>query len=231
MKFETNITNIISRTQNVKSFRSSKPKSFIYKAGQFMFITIRSEGQEITKHFTISSSPTEEFLEFTKKITDHKFSKALDELKQSDWIRINGPFGNFTFEGEFSKVAMVTGGIGITPLRSMIKYCTDMETKNNIVLLYGNQTEKDIVFREEFENVQTRKPNIRIVFTLSTPNINWNGYSRIIDKEMIVTEIPDFRERIFFMCGPPGLVSNMEKILGELGINRKRIHKENFSGY
>jgi len=231
MKFEAPITNIISRTYNVKSFRFSKPTSFIYKAGQFMFITIKNEEQEITKHFTISSSPTEDFLEFTKKITNHEFSNVLDKLKQSDWIRINGPFGNFTFEGEFPKVAMLTGGIGITPLRSMIKYCTDMETKSDIVLLYGNQSEKDIVFREEFENIQKQKTNLKIIFTLSATHKNWKGYSRRIDKEMIKKEIPDFMERIFFICGPPGLVTNMEKILRELSINSKRIKKENFPGY
>lgn len=81
-----------------------------------MFITIKiGEGEE-REHFTISSSPTErEFIEFTKKLTGHRFSDALDALKAGDWVRIAGPYGNFTFEGEFEKIGMLSGGIGITP--------------------------------------------------------------------------------------------------------------------
>jgi ferredoxin-NADP reductase len=76
MKFETRVMDIIQRTYNVKSFRFLRPVSFDYKPGQYMFITIKSGQEQMKKPFSISSSPTEEeFIEFTKKLTDHPFSQ------------------------------------------------------------------------------------------------------------------------------------------------------------
>jgi len=106
VEFDTKVKEIAWRTHNVKSFRFPRLPSFGYKAGQFVFVTIKIGEGEARKHFTISSSPTEkEFIEFTKKLTGHTFSNALDSLKTGDWVKISGPYGNFTFEGEFKKLA------------------------------------------------------------------------------------------------------------------------------
>jgi len=75
-----------------------------------MFVTIKSSGEELKKHFTILSSPTEdEYIEFTKKLTRHPYSNALELLKVGDWALIDAPYGNFTFEGEYEKLAILTG--------------------------------------------------------------------------------------------------------------------------
>src|SRR4030065_1918163 len=114
MKFETNIKEIIPRTPNVTSFRFPKPPELDYKAGQFLFITIKPSEKELSKHFSFSSSPTEkEHIEFTKKFTDSEFSTELKTLKIGDWARIDAPYGQFTFEGEHPKIAMLAGGYGI----------------------------------------------------------------------------------------------------------------------
>lgn len=232
MEFETNIMNIVSRTYNVKSFRFPRPSSLNYKAGQFMFITIRSGEEEMRKHFTMSSSPTEkDFIEFTKKLTGSRFSDALDALKVGDWARIEVPYGVFTFEGEFEKIGMLSGGIGITPLRSMCKYCTDMRFETKITLLYGNQLEKDIIFRKEFEEMHVRNKNLKVVFTVSEPNESWMGHTGRINAQMIETEIPDYMQRVFYTCGPPRMVEAMENLLKSLGVPQKQIKKENFPGY
>lgn len=232
MQFETKVKKIINRAYNVKSFQFERPLEFKYRPGQFFFITIDINGIETKKHFTISSDPSQKkILEFTKKLTGHEFSNALDELKEGDWARIDGAYGNFTFEGEFARVGMLTGGIGITPLRSMISFCNNQQIKCNIVLLYTNRNEEDIIFRKELENIQNSNPNIKVVLTLTKPDENWDGYSRRIDKEMILKEIPDFKERIFFTCGPPKLVDSMVEILDEIKVDKEKIRKENFPGY
>ena len=214
MQYETKVRKIIQRTHNVKSFQFNRHQNFNYKPGQFFFITIKINGKKNKKHFTISSNPTQpDFLEFTKKLTGHEFSNGLDELKEGDWINIDGPYGNFTFKDEFKKVGMLTGGIGITPLRSIIGFCNTRKINSNIILLYSNRTQEDIVFKEEFERINKENPKIKIIFTLTHPNQNWNGYNKRIDKEIILKEIPDYEERIFFTCGPPKLVENMTSIL------------------
>ena len=232
MKFETNVKDIILRTYNVKSFRFPRPASLNHKSGQFMFIAIKIGEEEAQKHFTISSSPTEKgFIEFTKKLTGHKFSDALDALRVGDWVKIDAPYGNFTFEGEFKRIGMLSGAIGITPLRSMRKYCTDMLLDTKIALLYGNHTEKDIVFREELEKMQQQNKNLKVVFTVSEASEGWTGYTGRIDAEMIKKEIPDYMERVFYTCGPPAMVKAMENLLKDLNVPKKNIKKEDFPGY
>ena len=232
MEFETKVTEIVLRTHNVKSFRFPRPPSFDYKAGQFIFVTIKIGEGEARKHFTISSSPTErEFIEFTKKLTGHRFSNALDVLKAGDRVKIAGPYGNFTFQGEFEKIGMLSGGIGITPLRSMCRYCTDRRLGTKITLLYGNHTEEDIVFRKELEEMQEQNKNLKVVFTVSEASESWTGYTGRINAEMIVKEIPDYKERTFYICGPPAMVEAMENLLKDLNVPQEEIKKENFSGY
>lgn len=197
-----------------------------------MFVTIKTDEQKLTRHFTISSSQTEtDFIEFTKKLTDHPFSLALAKSKIGDWAMIDGPYGDFTFEGEYDRVGMLSGGIGITPLRSICKYCTDTQSQTKITLLYGSRTEEDVIFREELEEMQQKNRNMRVVLCLSEAPPGWKGYFGRIDAEMVRREIPDYAKTHFYTCGPPAMVDAMEKLLKELDIPVAQIRKENFPGY
>ena len=232
MKFETNVKEIIPRTPNVTSFRFPRPPELDYKAGQFLFISIKPGGKELSKHFSFSSSPTEkEHIEFTKKFTDSEFSAALKTLKLGDWARIDAPYGQFTFEGEHPKIGMLAGGIGITPLVNICKYCTDKRLNTKIVLLYGCRTEADIAFRKELEEMQQQNSNLKIVFTLNEAGIGWKGAIGVINAEMVKREIPEYKETIFYTCGPPAMVDVMEKLVESLGLPKTQLKREYFSGY
>jgi ferredoxin-NADP reductase len=232
MRFETRVSDIITRTYNVKSFRFPKPDSFSYKAGQFMFVTVKSGTQQLRKHFSISSSPTEtDFVEFTKKITNSPFSLALTALNIGDTVSLDGPYGDFTFEGEYDRVGMLSGGIGITPLRSICKYCADTQSETKITLLYGNRAEEDIVFRKELEEMQQKNRNLKVVFTLDQASQSWKGYTGIINAEMLKNEIPNYAETTFYTCGPPAMVEAIGNLLKELGVPESRIKREKFPGY
>jgi len=231
MEFEADVQDIITRVDEVKSFRFKRPASFEYKPGQFMYIKIKGESKELLKHFTISSSPSEDYLEFTKKLTGSDFSNALGALKVGDKVGINGPFGFFTFEGEFEKIGILTGGIGITPFRSMVRYCTDRQMATNIILLYGNHCEKDIVFKKEFEEIQEQNKKFKVIFTLSEPDDGWTGKKGRINLDVVGTEIPDYKERMFYIAGPPPLVEAMDNLLKELNLPQGQIKKEDFPGY
>jgi len=232
MKFATHVTNIIPRTYNVTSFRFPRPKELDYKPGQFLFVSLRNDGKELSKHFSLSSSPTEKnHIEFTKKLSDSAFSGVLKALKKGDWARIDAPYGNFTFEGEFDKIGLLGGGIGITPFISICKYCTDLELDTQITLLYGNRTESDIVFRKELEAMQKQNKNLQVVFTLNEANDNWKGAKGFITAEMIKTEVPDYAETVFFTCGPPGMVEVMGNLVEKLGLPKSQLKREYFTGY
>ncbi len=235
-EFEIEVSDIIQRTHNVKSFRFKTKKDVDFKPGQFFFVTIKIGGVEKTKHFSFSNSPTEkEYVEFTKRITDSEFSKALDKLNIGDWAKLRMPYGSFTFEGEYGKIAFLSGGIGITPIRSICKYATDMKLPTDIVLLYGNNKEEGIIFRDDFDKMRSVNENLRIVYTLTSLDIDkqtWQGRTGYIDDKMIKEEIRDYKERVFYLCGPPKMVESLIDILKDkLGVQENKIRTENFTGY
>jgi glycine betaine catabolism B len=232
MKFETTIKEVIPRTADVRSFRFPRPTDLNYKPGQFFFVSIKQGGKELTHHFSFSSSPTEpEYFEFTKKFTDHEYSLALNAAKPGDWAKIDAPYGQFTFEGEYPKIALLAGGIGITPFIGICKNATDKKLDSKITLFFGCKTQGDIAFYKELEAMQQQNPNLDIHFIVTQPNPDWKGATGIISAEMIRQELPDFKENVFFTCGPPAMVKAMETIIQTLGLSNEQMKKEYFTGY
>lgn len=236
VEFETEVQSVIQRAPGVKSFRFNLREKVDFKVGQFFFATIKVDGQERTKHFSFSNSSTEKgYVEFTKRITKSEYSKALDRLKIGDWVKLKMPLGSFTFEGEYERIAFLSGGIGITPIRSICKFITDKGLPTDIILLYGNNKEEDIIFRQDLDQMANANKNMRIVYTLTSTDIDkktWSGRTGYIDDKMIQEEIADYQDRAFYICGPPKMVEGLTDILiNKLGLSEDKIRIENFAGY
>ncbi len=231
MEFKLDISDVLQRTVDTKSIQFIKPGGFDYLPGQWVFVTLGPENEQKTKPLSLSSSPTEDFLEVTKRLTGQDFSNALAGLRIGDKAVIKGPYGNFTFEGEYDKVCMLSGGIGITPLRSMIRYSTDKKMNTRIILLYSNRNENNIPFREDFDEMQRRNSNLKVVITISKPGLSWKGLTGRINQEMIERVVPDYSERIFYTSGPRPMVDAMRAILGGMGLPDTQIKQEYFTGY
>ena len=232
MIFETKFQDIIQRTHDVTSFRFPRPAELDYKAGQFFFVTLKQDDKELKKHFSFSSSPTEkDHIEFTKKFTDHEYSLALKSAKVGDWARIDGPYGQFTFEGEYPKIALLGGGIGITPFMSICKNASDKGLSSKITLFYGCRTEDDMAFRKEFEELTQKNLNLKLIPIVNQPTPQWKGATGIINTEIIKQQLPDYQENMFYTCGPPQMVEAMEKLVVSLGLPTEKLKREYFSGY
>jgi glycine betaine catabolism B len=234
-EFQTKVLQVIDRTYNVKSARFAIPKPVDFLAGQFMFVTLYSEGQELSHPLSISNSPTETgFVEFTKKLSESEFSQALAKLKPGDSAKLKLPFGKFTLNPEFKKITYIAGGIGITPIRSMIKFSTDKKLAVDIVLLYSNHRPEDIVFKEDFDKMHEQNPRLRVIHTIScTEEIKeWTGKKGYVDETLIKAETPDYLERAIYLCGPPRMMEAMQLMLTEkLYSPPEKIIIEKFSGY
>lgn len=238
---ETEILEIIPCAANVKSFRFRASKDVEFQAGQFFFLTIKVQDKEETKPFSFSNSPTEKgYVEFTKRITTSAYSQALDKMILGDKARLKLPAGSFTLSAEFpqrpaAKIAFLSGGIGITPIRSMCRFAADKKLPVNIVLLYGNTRTEDIIFRQDLDALAKINRNMRVVYTLTAADIDrrtWPGRTGYIDARMLKEEIPDYQERVFYLCGPPVMVSGLMDILKKaLSVAENKIRIENFAGY
>lgn len=232
MERELKVKEIIQRTYNVKSVRLAVEGEPEYKAGQFGCFTLKAE-KECKRCLSLSSSPTEKgYIEFTKKLTQSEFSHLLKDLKPQDTLKVDYPQGKLTLEGSGSKIAFLSGGIGITPIRSMCKYVVDKNLGKDIVLLYANRSIKDIIFKEDLDQMQKQYSGLRVSHVLCEPAPGFQCTAGYINTQVIINEIQDYLQRKFYLCGPPGMVEVMEKILkSELKVPQENIITENFQGY
>lgn len=216
---------------------------FEYIAGQYAFLDIGNvynDPKGPVRHFTIASSPTEEFILISTRIRDSPYKKRLDSLQVGAEVKVRGPLGKFTLHEDYSKPAVfLSGGIGVTPFRSMIKYATDKNLPIRIIMFDSNRSERNILFRPEFENCSKTNANLRIIYTITdeqdmTKNNEWKGEKGKIDIAMLrrYLEPGDLEKSIFYICGPPAMLKTMQEILAQnLQIPTERIKVEEFTGY
>ncbi len=234
-QFETEVFDVIQRTPNIKSFCfPTSDKGIRYQPGQFFFLTIKIHGEEAIHHFSFSSSPTDkDYIEFTKRITSSDFSQALDVIQPGTWVRLRGPEGNFTLPRKQRRLAFLSGGIGITPLRSMFRYITAKKLLYDVVLLYGNNSLEDTAFRQELDDLAASHLSLRVEYVLSGSDVppGWKGKRGFINKDLIAELIPDYKERLFYISGPPRMVIALEEQLDNLSISPEQIKRDSFTGY
>ena len=163
---------------DVMSFKFSKQNDQIqdkilldYAAGQFAFFDIGgvyNDPKGPIRHFTISSSPTENFIMFSTRIRDSPYKKRLSTLESGTKVKVRGPEGQFVLHQDYSKPAVfLSGGIGVTPFRSMIKYATDKQLPLKIVMFDSNRNSNNILFKKEFDDWANINRNLKIIYTIN----------------------------------------------------------------
>ncbi|MAG22031.1 MAG: hypothetical protein CL943_01825 [Candidatus Diapherotrites archaeon] len=220
----------------IKTFMFKPSEPYEYIAGQFAFFNFELNEKSFKKHFTISNGPGQENIEFTTIISESKYKQALDSLEVGHEIELSEPMGEFTLEKNKEKpLAFLQGGIGITPVKSMLEFLADKGVKRDIIIFYSNRTEERIVFREELDEL-AEKTSAKIVHTLTKldekEKKNWAGETGYINKEMIENHLANVTKTFFYIAGPPKFVEAMQKLLTkDVDILTKDVAVENFAGY
>jgi ferredoxin-NADP reductase len=231
------ISRIFQETPDVKTFRLMNPVGgalpFSYLPGQFLTVTVPSDGKPVKRTYTIASSPTQhDYVEITVKheeggvVSGHLHT----EVQPGALLEFSGPSGSFIFTGRECKcILLIGGGVGITPLMSVLRYLTDRSWPGDIYLLYGVRTPQDIIFREELDYLQRRHANLHVVITVSRPEgTDWTGPTGRMTKELITKSVPDLASRYVHICGPVPMMEALKKMLADLGVPSERIKTEAF---
>lgn len=221
------VTKIKQENYNVWSLYF-KGRKIDYKPGQFMFIKLKIDNKLSDLHpFTISSSPTSNELSITtKKLGD--FTSTIKNTKIGDIAYIDAPYGVFSFLNNNSEnLVFISGGIGITPFRSMLDYISDKDLDISITLLWGNNTQEDLFLVEDLKKYENNINNFKYIHILSKDN-DWEGETGFIDKDKIKKYVDKIDESEFFICGPPPMMKAVITSLHTLGVNNKHIHYEKF---
>ena len=228
----------IKRTETVKSFRFKPEQKIDFSPGQFLQVLFDEENRnnhDLNKYLSFSTAPGKDYIEVTKRISESEFSQRLLELKPGNAILMKAPMGSCIFKDEYEKIGFLIGGIGITPVISIIEYLIDKRLATDVCLLYSNKTEDDIAFKREIDTWSEHNKKIKVIYTVSTICNDEIKDKRCflgrINKQLFMTEVPHFTERVFFIFGPPNMVGAMKDLCLEMGCRREMVKTENFIGY
>ena len=122
-------------------------------------------------------------------------------------------------------LVLIGGGLGITPLRSIIRYCTDKKLPNRVNLIYSARTPKDIAYKEELESLEKKNPNYKLAFTITRPEPGhkWKGRTGRIGEELLSSNIKNIENTLFFVCGPLQFVKDIKDMLEGLGAKKEQV--------
>jgi glycine betaine catabolism B len=225
----------IKRTSSVESFRFFPAKKIDFIPGQFLQVIFDEHSRnnkELNKYLSFSSSPDNNYFEITKRISESAFSHKLKSLKNGDELLFKAPLGSSIFKDEYKKITFLIGGIGITPVISIIEYIAKNKINTDVILFYSNRNEEDIAFKSELDKWAENNPNIKVIYTVTDCKPANKGciFGRI-DKDLLLNNIPDINERVFFIFGPPKMVEAMKNTCLEIDPVHENIKTESFIGY
>lgn len=217
--------------EGTMAFQFEKPHDFVFKAGQYIDLTLSGSqhglSNGLTHTFSIASSPFDEELTV--------FKQALSILPIGSGVRIEGPMGSFRLHNNTARPAVfLAGGIGIAPFMSMLSHAAAEKLRHPIVLFYANRYLEDAAFMNPLWQLERANPRFRFVPTLTRWDKNyrgWKGETGRISTEMLVTQVGILRGPIYYIAGPPSMVAATRQTLSEAGVDEDDIRTEEFGGY
>lgn len=236
-KGELVVAQIFQETPEIKTFRLVNPDGgampFRHKPGQYLCVFVDSDGKTMRRCYTIASPPSRpDCIELSiKRETKGVVSSLLHtRLKPGDRLLVEAPKGYFTFAGaEADSVVLISGGVGITPMMSIIRSLTDRSWPGDIYLLHCARSTAEFCFRDELEFLQRKHPNLHIVASLTrSEGATWMGPTGRLTTDLIRECVPSIERRRVHLCGPPAMMDFAKKALDELGVPKTQIKTEAF---
>ena len=220
-------------------FHFEKPPGFDYKAGQFADYTLvnpsENDAEGSTRGFSLTSAPYENDLMAATRMRDTAFKRVLKTMEIGTDFLLDAPYGSFTLHNNPKIPAVfITGGIGITPVRSIVLQATHDKLPHKIFLFDSNRRPEDAAFLDDLMEAQKENPNFTFVGTMTEmekSDREWHDETGLINTEMLLKYIGDLTLPIYYLCGPASMVAAMRKILNEAGVDDDKIRTEEFSGY
>lgn len=219
-----------------KVFSFEKPAGLTFKPGQYAGFTLinpsETDAGGVTRRFSLLSTPDDNHLSIATRIQNSAYKRVLNLLPIGNEIKFAGPTGTFTLHEDTSIPAvLIAGGIGIAPFYSMIRYAAKHRSPQKIYLFYGNQQPDHAAFLDELRQLEQDNPHFKLIATIDKPNTTWEGETGFISSTMIKRYINDLTIPMYYICGSPAMVTALQEMLAETGIDEDRIRTEDFPGY
>jgi glycine betaine catabolism B len=236
------VTGIVAETPDVKTFRLAAidggPLPFTYRAGQYLTLALTVDGRRVNRSYTISSSPTRAgYCEISVKRAQAGCASCHlhDSWREGDRVRVSAPAGSFVFDpASASRVVLIAGGIGITPLMATVRSLTDEAWRGDIYLLYAVKGAADIAFRDELTWLASRFANLHVRILVGLVEASGRaGASDLLahgrlTRETIASFVPDVAHSPVLLCGPSPMMAAMRETLVAMGVRDAEIRQEAF---
>jgi len=226
---EYRVVRVVQETPDVRSiYLKTNSTPMVYAPGQFAFVRFFSRGlSKEEHHFTLSASPTSNEISFTvKELGD--YTGQLDLLREGDKALVDGPYGVFSNQGEHGPFVFIAGGVGITPIMSMLRAMAKTSFREKATLIYGSRTKSEVVFYEELTEFAKKFENFTLIMVYSAEEVT-GAYHGFITQEILQKEITTPTEQSYFLCGPKPMTRGIVKQLKTLNVPPSKIRTEVFS--
>ncbi len=217
-------------TPTIKTIRFARPEGFDFEAGQFVTIRVPVDGKDYARCYSISSAPdVRGYLEISVKRLGLVSSALHATVRPGGMLSLKSPAGAFRYPaGDVRPIALLAGGIGITPLMSMLRHAVTTEPTRPVTLLYCARTEGDFAFGDELASLSWRHPQLRVQLAASQGATQPHIYPGRIDESLLQATVPNLTQAIVFICGPTQMIDDMKRLLAGLGVPAGQIRDEAF---
>ena len=221
------------------AFYFEKPENFEFEAGQFVNFTLLgrcdTDLKGNTRALSIASAPYEKNLMVAMRLRDTAFKRTLNSLPVGAEVLLQGPYGWMTLPKNGTRPAvLLAGGIGVTPFRSLVWNAAETLSPRRIFLFYSVRVPQEAAFLEELQEMERYNERYKLICTVTQPEkvrMPWRGETGRISIHMLSKWIPDLSIPIYYIAGPPGMVTGVRRMLIGAGIAEEDIRAEEFAGY
>jgi len=225
--------------EGTTAFYFEKPLAFRFTAGQSADVALtdplETDAEGNTRTFSIASPPFADELVFTTRMRDTAFKRSLKKVPLAAEVKISAAAGSFTLHKKLAKPAVfLAGGIGITPFLSMVQQADRDRLSQKLYLFYSNRRPEDAAFLDDLKALDATNPNFRLICTMtemSKSKKEWKGEKSLIDKDMLCRHLIDLQGPIYYIAGPPTMVTAMHETLMSAGVEENNIRTDEFVGY
>jgi glycine betaine catabolism B len=236
-RFKLTLVRIEKMTSGCYDFIFRPDRKLDFRPGQYLDWTLdvrKPDDRGNRRPFTIASAPADGEVRLGVRFyrSPSAFKRSLSTMKPGDVIYGSQLAGDFTLPKDRStKLAFIAGGIGVTPFRSMVQDLIDRRDNRSVVILYGNDNVDEIAYADVFDRAK-RELGIKTVYAVAEDTaLGSNMHKGFIDAALIEREVPDYKDRMFYISGPRAMVLRFRRVLKELGVARSRIRVDFFPGF
>ncbi len=227
---QTPVLSVMAESDDIKTFRLARPDGFDFTPGQFLTLRVRADGKDVVRCYSISSAPAARgYLEISVRRQGLVSNSLHAMARPGTLLSVRAPAGAFTYPGGDDRpLVLLGGGIGITPLMSMLRHALLTEPTRPVALLYSAKTLGEFAFRDDLLTLARRHDQLRLCFAVTNGDAPADVHRGRIDARLLASTVPDLKHAVSMLCGPQAMIDGLTQTLLGMGVPKDQVRSELF---